>query len=155
MKKNCFLIIVLIFLSSCGTKDDTKDMEMPTITDTNLSVCPYDCQTFHKGDTISVIYRFNDNEMLGYYNIEIHNNFDHHTHSTSAKDCDLDAVKEPIKPWVYNKDFDIPRHTQSFVSNVQIAIPNNIDEGDYHFMIRLTDMAGWQQLKSVSIKIID
>jgi hypothetical protein len=30
-----------------------------------------------------------------------------------------------------------------------------VAEGDYHFMIRLTDKAGWQQLKALAIIIED
>ena len=40
-----------------------------------------------------------------------------------------------------------------YKATIDIPIPEDIDEGDYHFMIRLTDRAGWQQLKSVSIKV--
>lgn len=30
---------------------------------------------------------------------------------------------------------------------------DDTDPGDYHFMIRLTDRAGWQQLKAMAIKV--
>ena len=29
------------------------------------------------------------------------------------------------------------------------------ETGDYHFMVRLTDKAGWQQIKAVSIKVVE
>jgi len=29
----------------------------------------------------------------------------------------------------------------------------DIDPGEYHFMIRVTDASGWQQLRSVAIHI--
>ena len=90
---------------------------------------------------------------LGSFNIEIHNNFDHHTHSTSAADCPLDEKKNAVNPWVYNESFDIPAGQKEYASAVDIKIPDNIDTGDYHFMLRLTDKVGWQELKAVSIKI--
>jgi hypothetical protein len=31
----------------------------------------------------------------------------------------------------------------------------NIAEGDYHFMIRVTDRSGWMQLKALAIMIED
>ena len=34
-------------------------------------------------------------------------------------------------------------------------IPADAALGDYHFMIRLTDRAGWQQLHAVAIKITE
>ena len=72
-----------------------------------------------------------------------------------ATDCPMDANKAPVKPWVYNKDFDIPAGQRKYNATVDIPIPADIDPGDYHFMIRLTDKAGWQQLKSVAIKIVE
>lgn len=98
---------------------------------------------------------FTDNDALGSYNIEIHNNFDHHSHSTEAGDCPLDEKKLPVHPWVYNQDFPIPGNSPLYDAHVNIPIPADIDPGDYHFMIRVTDRSGWQQLKAVNIKISD
>ena len=92
---------------------------------------------------------------MGSYNIEIHNNFDHHSHSTEAGDCPLDEKKLPVHPWVYNQDFPIPGNSPLYDAHVNIPIPADIDPGDYHFMIRVTDRSGWQQLKAVNIKISD
>nr|WP_229206214.1 DUF4625 domain-containing protein [Dyadobacter fermentans] len=39
------------------------------------------------------------------------------------------------------------------VANQQIDVPADIDPGDYHFMIRLTDKEGWQTIRGISIKI--
>ena len=63
--------------------------------------------------------------------------------------------KKPVKPWVYNQDFQIPESASTYNAKVYIPIPEDVDTGDYHFMIRVTDKAGWQQLKAVSIKIIE
>ncbi|MCR5394483.1 MAG: DUF4625 domain-containing protein, partial [Bacteroidales bacterium] len=41
----------------------------------------------------------------------------------------------------------------SYEAHQFLQIPEDVDPGDYHFMLRLTDRAGWQQLKAVSIKI--
>ena len=42
---------------------------------------------------------------------------------------------------------------RSHTARLDIPVPANIKPGDYHFMIRLTDRVGWQQLKAVAIKI--
>ena len=42
---------------------------------------------------------------------------------------------------------------KSYKASVDIPIPEDAAHGDYHFMIRLTDKAGWQQIKSVAIII--
>lgn len=157
MKKHIYSFILLCALCACSSSDDgtPKDMEQPVITDTGITANPIDCQTYRRGETIAFNYVFKDDTELGKYNIEIHNNFDHHTHSTSAADCEMEAKKNPINPWVYNKDFDIPAGQRLYTSRIDIPIPEGIDTGNYHFMIRLTDRAGWQQLKSVAIKITE
>ena len=59
----------------------------------------------------------------------------------------------PKNPWIYNQNFSIPAGSQTNSASVDIAIPQDIDPGDYHFMIRVTDSAGWQEIKSVAIEI--
>lgn len=147
---------IAVSMTSCSSDDDdntkVNDQEKPEIVDGELPN-PIDCQQYKRGETIAFRYTFTDNVELGNFNIEIHNNFDHHTHSTSAGDCPLDEKKSPVNPWVYNQDQTIPSGLKLYDAKVDIAIPKDIDPGDYHFMIRVTDKAGWQQLKAVSIKI--
>ncbi len=166
MKKSTLYILYLFFaaamvgvsacLTACSSDDDNpttvNDQEKPKIVDGELPN-PIDCQNYKRGETIAFRYTFTDNVELGNFNIEIHNNFDHHTHSTSAGDCPLDEKKSPVNPWVYNQDQAIPAGLKNYEAKVDITIPKDIDPGDYHFMIRVTDKAGWQELKAVSIKI--
>lgn len=156
MKKHLFLVTALCVLMICGCQDEgDKDMEMPEITEEGITACPVDCEPFVRGDTIHVHYLFSDNAALGNFNIEIHHNFDHHTHSTSSAECEREENKTPVNPWVFNQDYAIPADSKNHETNVCIPIPADIDPGDYHFMIRLTDRAGWQQLKAVAIKVIE
>ena len=156
MKKLLLSIILLHALGACSSSDEEKkDLKKPTISSVGITANPIECQVYNKGETIPFQYVFQDDTELGNYNIEIHNDFDHHTHSTEASDCPLDEKKNPVNPWVYNKDYGIPSGKRTYTASVDIPIPDNIDAGDYHFMIRVTDAAGWQELKSVSIKIIE
>lgn len=147
------IVSVLFITTSCGDEKDI-DTDMPVIESTPES-SPLNCSVFSRGGSIPVNYVFTDNVALGNFNIEIHHNFDHHTHSTESGDCDLDPVKDPVNPWVYNQDYTIPANCTRYDANLEIRIPDDIDCGDYHFMIRVTDVAGWQQIKSVSIKIVE
>ncbi len=142
--------------AACSTDGDeaVPDMEKPRITDGALP-SPIDCEVYHKGEAIPFRYTFTDNRELGNFNIEIHNNFDHHSHSTSAGDCPLDPKKNPVRPWVFNQDYAITAKQTSYQASIDIEIPKDIDAGDYHFMVRLTDKAGWQQLKAISIKVLE
>lgn len=157
MKKNILSFLLPLALCACGGSDDdeTKDMQHPVITEQGVTANPIDCQVYHRGEVIPFSYRFTDDTELGAYNIEIHNNFDHHTHSTSSAECEMDAQKSPVSPWVYNRDFTISSGQRQYDAKVDITIPADIDTGDYHFMVRLTDKAGWQQLKAVAIKIAE
>ena len=155
MKKNILTISLLCALCACSSSDDTKDTQQPVITEQGVTADPIDCQVYQRGQVIPFNYVFTDDTELGAYNIEIHNNFDHHTHSTSATECTIEAQKQPVKPWVYNQDFAIPAGQKQYTARIDIPIPADIDPGDYHFMVRLTDRAGWQQLKAVAIKITE
>ena len=163
MKKYMFLslamalVCILTFcFTACGD-DDERDMTKPAITETGITGNPINCQIYHLGDTIPFRYVFEDNVELGKFNLEIHSNHDHHTHSTEAIECEEEEDEHehatPKNPWVYNHDFDIPAGSQSYKASVDIAIPKDVDPGDYHFMIRVTDRAGWQEIKSIAIKI--
>lgn len=157
MKKIVLSLFVLCALCACGSSEDdsSKDMTKPIISDMGITANPIDCQQYHRGTVIPVCYTFTDDVELGSYNIEIHNNFDHHTHSTSAVECEEEHEKTPVKPWVFNQDYTIPSGLRTFTSRIDIKIPSDIDTGYYHFMIRLTDRAGWQELKSVAVKIVE
>ncbi len=157
MKKRFMTLMLPLALCACGSDDDEtlKDMQQPVITEQGIVAIPTDCMVFHRGDTIRFNYVFTDDTELGAYNIEVHNNFDHHTHSTSASECEMEPSKQPQKPWVYNQDFTIPAGQRQYDARQDIVIPQDKDTGDYHFMVRVTDRAGWQQLKSMAIKVVE
>lgn len=145
---------ILLLLLSCG-QDNDHDIEKPVIDMSDPSAFPLTCDMVYRGESFTFKALFTDNRELGNYNIEIHNNFDGHSHSTDDVDCEPDEKKKPVKPFVYNKDFSIPDGQISYRAEATIDVPADIDTGDYHFMIRVTDKTGWQQLKAVGIKVRD
>ena len=150
-------VLALGFMA-CGGDDDDKDTTYPVISGEGIVACPIDCQEYHPGDVIPFNYVFTDDTELGNFNIEIHSNHDHHSHSTSSVECEEEHEHEhehaePVNPWVFNQAFTIPAGQRTYTARIDIPIPTDIDAGDYHFMIRLTDRAGWQQLKAVAIKV--
>ena len=156
MKKLYLSLTLLCAFCACSSSDDeTKDMTYPVINTSDNVAIPTDCDVFRRGEVIPFNYLFTDDTELGSYNIEIHHNFDHHTHSTSSVECPMEPTKKPVNAWVYNKDYTIPAGQRTFTATHNITIPADIDTGDYHFMVRLTDRAGWQQLHAVAIKIIE
>jgi hypothetical protein len=97
--------------------------------------------------------RLSDNKELGSVSIDIHHNFDHHTHSTEVESCSMDPIKTPVKPMLLLQSFPITPGNKTVETQEEIQIPADIDAGDYHFLIRLTDKEGWQTIKGLSIKI--
>lgn len=156
MKKIPFLLGVFAFaiISSCSSDDAEIDTEYPVIDISAAAAFPIQCSTIERGQTFTFKAKFNDNVELGSYSLDIHHNFDHHTHSTEVESCEMDAIKKPVKPMLFINNYTIPTGVKSYEATAQIAIPSDVDPGDYHFMIRLTDKEGWQTLKGLSIKIL-
>jgi hypothetical protein len=155
MKEIWFLMAFLpaFLLGGCGGDEETKDLQKPVIEMNGSEYFPQNCTMLKRGDRFTFKAKFSDNVELGNYNIEIHNNFDHHSHSTSSEECEMDEKKTPVNAWVFNQDYAMPAGMKAFEADNEIAVPADVDTGDYHFMVRLTDRAGWQQLTAVSVKI--
>ena len=154
MKYNFLILLPLLALGACNDSSDSesKDMEYPVITSGSEEASPSNCQIYERGGTIPFTYVFTDDTELGAFNIEVHHNFDHHTHSTSSVECEMEP-KKALHPWIFNEDFSIPSGQTTYSPQLEIPIPEDIDTGDYHFLIRVTDRAGWQQICAVSVKI--
>jgi hypothetical protein len=150
IQKRVSLMLLSFLLFSCGD-DNNKDMQKPEI----RVDFPQNCIMLQRGQSFVFHAHFSDNVELGNYNIEVHNNFDHHSHNTGNVECEMDARKSPVNAWVFNQAYAIPAGQKTFEANNPITIPADIDTGDYHFMVRLTDQSGWQELAAVSIKVTE
>ncbi|MFV0392692.1 MAG: DUF4625 domain-containing protein [Paludibacteraceae bacterium] len=156
------LVILSIFsLNFCENNEDI-DKEKPTIDLTTTNAFPLNCDTLYFGESFNLKVRFVDNAELGSvraFSIDIHNNFDHHSHSTEVAECSFDPIQSPVNPFTFIEDFDVPAGVKEYRTNLSISIPSEdktglYDEGDYHFFIRLTDKSGWSTQKGLSIKIL-
>ncbi|MBP6260691.1 MAG: DUF4625 domain-containing protein [Paludibacter sp.] len=146
-------VLLLVILSSCG--DLVKDEQTPAIDITATDAFPKNCVTVYRGESFDFKIRLSDNMELGSFSVQMHHNFDHHTHSTSATQCDMDPVKNAVNPLLYIDEYPIPEKLTEYVARGTISIPANVDTGDYHFTIRVTDAAGWQSFEGISVKIGD
>jgi hypothetical protein len=147
-----------LLATACNDENDI-DTEKPEIDNSFTGSFPANCDTLYFGETFELKLKFSDNFELGSYNISIHDNFDHHSHSTEITECWLDPKKEPVNPFTFIQDFSIPDGTKEFETDEIVEIPDGnesglYDEGDYHFFISLTDKEGWSDQKGLSIKII-
>jgi len=148
-----FILLPGLFLISSCQDDEEVDTEYPVIDANFEDAFPQQCSQLNKGETFTFKARFTDNIQLGSFSIDIHDNFDHHSHSTEVDECDMDPVKEAENPFLFIQNYPIPDGQQEYVAEIDIEIPEGVDSGDYHFLILLTDETGWQTIQGFSIKV--
>ena len=147
------LLSSLVFISSCS--EDDKDEEKPTVTINYTDGFPKACQELQRGVTYTFKALSTDNKGLASYSIDLHNNFDQHTHDDQAEDCVMDPIKDAITPFIFIDNFSISGAPTEYEITQEITIPSNVDIGDYHCSISVVDVTGWQSQTSLDIKIID
>lgn len=69
---------------------------------------PINYDSLYFGETFTLKMLFTDNIELGSLSVDNHNNFDHHSHSTEITKHSLGEFTEPINPFVFINDYDIP-----------------------------------------------
>jgi hypothetical protein len=158
-KSNLIYSLSILILLSTGCSNDEPDKEKPIIDLTIQDASPTNCDTLYFGETFEMKMKFSDNVELGSFSIDIHNNFDHHSHSTEVTECSLGPKKDPVNPFVFIDDYTIPAGLAEYETNLSIAVPEGngaelYDEGDYHFFISLVDKEGWSAQKGLSIKML-
>lgn len=154
LKYHFIIAAALTLLGGCSKdKDDAIDTEYPTIDVAGTTAFPKQCSELLRGEKYKVNVLVADNMALGSVSVDVHHNFDHHSHSTEVSTCDMEAIKTPINPFLLVKSITIPADNKSYTASTDIEIPTDVDTGDYHFLIRVTDKEGWQTIKGLSIKI--
>lgn len=123
------LVGVALF-SSCG-KDAPRDTEKPVIKLND----PADGEHVLIGDDHGLHFEceLSDNEMVDSYRIEIHANFDGHTHTHSSTLRHGDE-----KPFHYDRSWKVGKRN-AHIHHHDIVVPKGVAEGNYHFVIYCTD----------------
>ena len=154
--KYSHILVLILVLTSCSSDDNIDiDKQKPTITINYTDGFPQACEELIKGETYTFKAQISDNKALASYSLDIHHNFDHHTHDDQDEQCDLSPVKNSVNPLIYMENFTIEEGLTSYEINITITIPDDIDTGDYHCAYSVTDETGWQSRTSIDIKIID
>jgi hypothetical protein len=152
LKNNIMMLIAaLMIIAGCSKSEEEIDTTYPSIDITAEAAFPKQCSIIERGSKFTFNATFSDDLELGAVSIDIHHNFDHHSHSTEVSNCDMDPIKSAVKPFLFIQDYTIPGGINTMKQ--EISVPADIDPGDYHFLIRVTDKAGWQTIKGISIKI--
>ena len=150
------IILSFLIIAACSSSDDsTIDEERPTISVNYADGFPQACETLERGQTYSFRAQVTDNVALAAYSVNIHHNFDHHTHDDQGAQCVLGPVKTAINPMMFMENHAIEGGVTSYEINLSITIPDDVDPGDCHCAYSVTDQTGWQSRTSVDIKIVD
>lgn len=139
MKKNVFLfaLVGLAFLSSCKKEEEEKDLEKPSINITS----PTKDATINSGTVLNLKGIITDNKALSEVKLEIHNNFDGHSHEKKGG--------SPAFEW----DSIYKVSGTSYNLDAQIAIPTDVAAGKYHVIVKALDASGNESDK-VEVDII-
>lgn len=159
MKNVIIFLLVSIFSFVACEKDDSVDTEKPVIDLSIDDAFPKNCDTLYLGESFTLKLKLSDNNELGSFSIDIHHNFDHHSHSTEITECDLGEKKQAVNPFALNQKISIPEGQINYILEEIITIPGGnksvpYDTGDYHLYLSLTDIEGWSTQKGLSIKIL-
>jgi len=151
-----FFSFLILCIVSCSTDDNVnKDEEKPTISVNYTEGFPKSCTQLLRGETYNFKAKATDDIELASYSLDIHHNFDHHTHDDQGSQCQLEPIKQAINPFIFMENYPIENGLINYEINIALAIPNDIDTGDYHCQFSVTDKTGWQSRTSIDIKIIE
>ena len=149
--KNKFYLPIIAFLAmsafvfvSCDN-NDSSDTTKPLI---ELHE-PEEGQALEIGNEHGVHLEMDlsDDVMLKSYKIEIHSNFDHHSHGGNSR-----AAGATVD-FSFNKSYDISGQKTAHIHHHDIVIPVDATPGDYHLMVYCTDAAGNESYVARNIKL--
>jgi len=92
------------WIDNACNKENDIDKEKPVIDLSGPDAFPQNCDTIYFGESFNFNVLFSDNVELGSFSIDIHHNFDHHSHSTEVTECQLDSKKDSVNPLVLIQD---------------------------------------------------
>lgn len=120
------MVLGLVFLlGACKKGDDQKDLERPVIT----LQSPGD-DTIRGGESLLIQGIITDNEALSQVKIEIHDDFDGHSHGKKAG--------APAFVW----DTIMTLAGKESTLNFPLPVPEDIASGQYHFQMQALDASG-------------
>ncbi|TNE81958.1 MAG: DUF4625 domain-containing protein [Bacteroidetes bacterium] len=115
---------ILLGLASCSDDKPEQDLIRPTIT--WLNTLP---DSLNGGNALELELGLADDEALSQLKIEIHDNFDNHTHR-----------KGGVLPFAWDSIINLQGLSQ--VVNLSIPVPADIAAGNYDVLVQAIDQAG-------------
>lgn len=142
-------LTLLFGFVACEKTDDTGfDTEPPALD----VVAPAPCEVILFGEKLQLKATFTDNEAVKSYKLNVHHNFDHHTHGDHQEVCGLDEIKIASNPYLNNWTVSLP-NLPSISIDTTFDLPAGYEGGDYHVLLYLTDINGNQSWTGISVKM--
>lgn len=142
--RSVLILGLALGLTACSS-DDSKDTQKPVI----VLHAPKDGAKIEVGSAIHFDMEVSDNEMLGSYKIDIHENSDGHTHDVKKAAALVAAVE-----FSFEKQWSLEGQRNADVHHHEIIIPENAELGHYHFVVYVLDAAGNQSMEARSIALV-
>lgn len=134
----CSLSLMTATFTSC--KEEPKK-EAPDTTKPVIELLePEDHDKLLIGDEMGVHFemKLSDNDLVKSYKIDIHNNFDGHSH-THARE--LRHGDGGTKPFAFTKEYEVNQRNAS-IHHHDIKIPADATPGEYHLLVYCVDRSG-------------
>jgi uncharacterized membrane protein len=135
-------LMAIFFLAFVACKEDS-DTTKPVI---NL-IEPEDGDVLQIGNENGVHFEveFSDHEMLASYKVDIHSNFDNHSHAATKGEAETEDFNKSWTWTITGKNTSFHHH--------EIRIPKNATPGDYHLIVYCTDAAGNESHFAINIEL--
>ena len=138
------VLLPVIFFSAylTGCDEEDTDLTPPMLSNVSLNDQTENIQV-NPGEDLLFEANFEDDEQLGQVKINIHDNFDGHSHGRIM-----------AEPWTLERIFDLMGKTEALQE--VFNVPENAATGPYHFNIQFFDAAGNEgELKIIEFEIVD
>lgn len=154
-------ILLVSFIALAGITLVSCEKDVDSVKPDIKLIAPEEDEAIKPGNEVHFDVEFSDNEALGSYKVNIHSNFDGHTHAVaraaSANESGLNKTWEE-KEFIAKGDEAIRGKKNAKIHHHHITIPTEIGgkpikEGHYHFIVYCTDAAGNESFVAREIAI--
>ncbi|MCD7971938.1 MAG: DUF4625 domain-containing protein [Candidatus Azobacteroides sp.] len=135
-KSIAILITVSLFLLSCDSDDMSDPINNDTTKPTISLISPEEGAYIPIGDEegMHLEMELSDDVMLGSYKIDIHSNFDGHTHRSETITTTTD--------FSFQRVWELSGQKNAHIHHHDIVTPADVTAGNYHMVIYCVDAAG-------------
>ncbi|QNR25888.1 DUF4625 domain-containing protein [Croceimicrobium hydrocarbonivorans] len=127
MRKTALFLSVLALGSACSNDSDNQDLDAPVILSATLNGEDHDLE-FNAGEAINLAVEVSDNEALGQLKLDLHDQFDGHSHGKLSS------------TWTLSEVYNLSGSQTTFKESLQV--PDPVTAGPHHLILRLLDAAG-------------